>query len=303
MTNAATPVRTFALAGALALTLTASASADKAAAGGGYSSDTPTQPQVTALACAGDGTAVCARGATLSVRGQSLKTARSVVFLGGRGTRDDRRARPRHRDEDEVTVAVPASAKSGRVRVVADSGSATGPRVTVKQPAAARVPAPAIAVAAAASAPAPAPAPTAVSAGAAGVFPIQGAHDLGQTATNGFGGGRGHQGQDMFAACGTPLVAARGGQVTKATFQDRAGNYVVITDPSGESQAYMHMQGPALVTEGATVATGQPIGQVGDSGAASGCHLHFELWTAPGWYQGGTAVDPLPLLRQLDAQS
>lgn len=300
MTKAATPVRTFALASALVLTLTASASADSAT-GGGYSSDSESEPQVTALACAGDGTPVCARGATLSVRGQSLKTARSVVFLGGRGTRDDRRARPRHRDDEEVTVAVPASAKSGRVRVVADSGSATGPRVTVRQPAAARVPAPAIAVPAATSA--PAPAATAAPAGTAGVFPIQGAHDLGQTATNGFGGGRGHQGQDMFAACGTPLVAARGGQVTKATYQDRAGNYVVITDPSGESQAYMHMQSAALVTEGATVSTGQPIGQVGDSGAATGCHLHFELWTAPGWYQGGTAVDPLPLLRQLDAQS
>ena len=33
--------------------------------------------------------------------------------------------------------------------------------------------------------------------------------------------------------------------------------------------------------------TGQRIGQVGESGNASGCHLHMEEWTAPGWYQGG----------------
>ena len=35
------------------------------------------------------------------------------------------------------------------------------------------------------------------------VFPIAGPHDLGRSPTNRFGGGRGHNGQDMFAACGT----------------------------------------------------------------------------------------------------
>ena len=48
------------------------------------------------------------------------------------------------------------------------------------------------------------------------IFPIRGRHDLGQSATNEFGGGRGHQGQDMFAACGTPLVAAQAGRVVPA---------------------------------------------------------------------------------------
>ena len=43
-------------------------------------------------------------------------------------------------------------------------------------------------------------------------FPIAGAHRYG-TGAAAFGGGRGHQGQDTFAACGTPLVAARGGVV------------------------------------------------------------------------------------------
>ena len=135
------------------------------------------------------------------------------------------------------------------------------------------------------------------------MFPIRGRHDLGQSHTNNFGGGRGHQGQDMFARCGTPLVAARGGKVTKAGYQGRAGNYVVITDDTGQSHAYMHMRRPALVQQRQRVLTGQPLGEVGQTGRASGCHLHFELWTAPGWYMGGKPIDPLPELRRWDAFS
>lgn len=135
------------------------------------------------------------------------------------------------------------------------------------------------------------------------IFPIRGEHDLGQGPVNNFGGGRGHQGQDMFAACGTPLVAARGGVVIKATFQSRAGNYVVIKRSDGQSYAYMHMRKRALVREGQLVATGQKIGEVGETGRASGCHLHFELWTTPGWYLGGKPVDPLPQLTAWDGWS
>lgn len=133
------------------------------------------------------------------------------------------------------------------------------------------------------------------------VFPIRAKHDLGQTQVNNFGGGRGHKGQDMFAACGAPLVAARGGTVTKSTFQARAGNYVVITTATGESHVYMHLQAASPLRAGDKVSTGQAVGQVGDTGVASGCHLHFELWTAPGWMTGGKAVDPLPTLRLWDA--
>jgi len=49
--------------------------------------------------------------------------------------------------------------------------------------------------------------------------------------------------------------------------------------------------------------TGQAIGNVGDTGDAHGCHLHFELWSAPGWYTGGAAVDPLAFLKAWDAYS
>jgi murein DD-endopeptidase MepM/ murein hydrolase activator NlpD len=42
---------------------------------------------------------------------------------------------------------------------------------------------------------------------------------------------------------------------------------------------------------------------VGDSGNAQGCHLHFELWGAPGWYDGGDPFDPLPALQAWDSWS
>jgi murein DD-endopeptidase MepM/ murein hydrolase activator NlpD len=134
-------------------------------------------------------------------------------------------------------------------------------------------------------------------------FPLIGAHHYGEHGAA-FGGGRGHQGQDVFAACGTPIVAARGGVVKFKEFQSAAGNYVVIDGAStGVDFGYMHLREAALVEEGERVRTGQPIGFVGATGRASGCHLHFEEWTAPGWYSGGSAFDPLPDLRAWDARS
>lgn len=137
-------------------------------------------------------------------------------------------------------------------------------------------------------------------------FPVRGRHDYGQEMAA-FGAGRSghsHQGHDVFAACGTPVVAARGGKVRWKAFQSRAGNYLVIDgDGTDTDYAYMHLQGPALVDKGEQVVTGQRLGNVGDTGVASGCHLHFELWSGPGWYEGGSPFDPLPFLKAWDAQS
>lgn len=136
------------------------------------------------------------------------------------------------------------------------------------------------------------------------VFPIRGPHTFGMGAGR-FGAARRghvHQGQDTFAKCGTPLVAARGGKVLYAGYHSLAGYYVVI-DGSGTGIDYMyaHLRQPALVATGDTVYTGQQIGEVGDTGDAVGCHLHFEEWTAPGWYKGGHPFDPLPDLKRWDA--
>jgi murein DD-endopeptidase MepM/ murein hydrolase activator NlpD len=135
------------------------------------------------------------------------------------------------------------------------------------------------------------------------IFPVRGAHTEG-TGAAAFGGGRGHQGQDVFAKCGTPLVAARGGRVEFKQYHSRAGHYIVIDgDATGYDYAYMHLRDASLVDQGDHVYTGQPIGVVGDSGHADGCHLHFEVWKAPGWYSGGSPIDPLPLLNAWDKVS
>ena len=100
-------------------------------------------------------------------------------------------------------------------------------------------------------------------------FPLLGAHDFGEGGAR-FGGGRGHQGQDVFAACDTPVVAARGGKVQFKEFHARAGNYVVIDGAgTGVDYAYMHLRDAALVEQGDRVRTGQLIGYVGATGRAS----------------------------------
>lgn len=225
--------------------------------------------------------AACQPGQTLRLTGQDFSAGQLVRFAGARSPADDRRARPLTLTATELEVRVPRTAASGPVDLVTDTGSIRIVDRLVVTPISG----------------------DSVGAIATDVFPIRARHDLGQTATNNFGGGRGHKGQDMFAACGAPIVAARGGTVIKRASQARAGNYVVITTESGESHVYMHMAQPSPLTQGAAVATGETVGQVGDTGVADGCHLHFELWTAPGWYQGGKAVDPLPRLKAWDAQS
>jgi murein DD-endopeptidase MepM/ murein hydrolase activator NlpD len=137
-------------------------------------------------------------------------------------------------------------------------------------------------------------------------FPILGAHDYGSSGSV-FGAGRSghtHQGQDVMAACGTPLVAARGGRVQMSTWDDAAGNYVVI-DGKGTPNDFMyaHMAEPSPLKVGDTVRTGQPIGVVGTTGSSSACHLHFEMWGSPGWYEGGSPFDPLPYLQKWDRYS
>ena len=138
------------------------------------------------------------------------------------------------------------------------------------------------------------------------VFPIRGRHDYGEVgAAFGSGrGGRSHQGHDVFATCGTRLVAARGGRVQYEGYHGAAGNYLVI-DGAGTDvdYAYMHMTAPTPFAAGDRVYTGQQVGTVGATGNARGCHLHFEMWGAPGWYDGGSAFDPLPSLQSWDSWS
>jgi murein DD-endopeptidase MepM/ murein hydrolase activator NlpD len=137
-------------------------------------------------------------------------------------------------------------------------------------------------------------------------FPVLGPHDFGDAAAR-FGApraGHTHEGQDVMAACGTPLIAARGGTVQYAGYQSAAGNYLVIDGRgTGLDFMYAHLAEPSPLQTGMTVRTGEPIGIVGETGDAVGCHLHFEIWTAPGWYEGGSPIDPLPYLERWDRYS
>lgn len=136
-------------------------------------------------------------------------------------------------------------------------------------------------------------------------FPILGPHDYGGSA-NRFGaprGSRSHQGQDIFAQTGTPLVSVHDGKVTAAQYQaSGAGHYVVIKGDDGQDSVYMHMVEPARVSPGQRVDVGDKIGKVGCTGSCTGSHLHFELWT-PHWYDGGSPFDPLHKLKHWDENS
>jgi murein DD-endopeptidase MepM/ murein hydrolase activator NlpD len=138
------------------------------------------------------------------------------------------------------------------------------------------------------------------------LFPVRGRHDFGGENAD-FGSGRAghsHQGQDVMAKCGTRMVAARGGRIKFKEYHAAAGHYIVIDgDGTDVDYVYMHLDQPSPFSEGDRVYTGQTIGAVGDSGNAQGCHLHFELWSAPGWYDGGKPFDPLPSLQAWDSWS
>ncbi|MBK9741354.1 MAG: M23 family metallopeptidase [Actinobacteria bacterium] len=185
----------------------------------------PGQPSISAVVCADGRASECARGSRLRIVGENLNGVERVRFLGGPGRADDRVARPQGADPSEVSVVVPRSTRTGPVEVRGWSGSARVASIRITAP-----------IATTDQTDAQTPAED-------GVFPIRGKHDYG-TFINRFGGGRGHQGQDVFAACGTSLVAAWSGEVIKATFQSRAGNYVVIQHADGRSTAYMHMRLP-----------------------------------------------------------
>ncbi len=128
------------------------------------------------------------------------------------------------------------------------------------------------------------------------IFPVPGSHTFG----DGFGAPRSghiHQGQDIMAACGTPLVAVTRTKVKWVSFQKLAGNYVVIRNKKlHQDYMYAHLATRASVTKGQVVQPGQQLGIVGQTGDATACHLHFELWLGK-WYRGGHPVDPMPYLQ------
>jgi hypothetical protein len=147
----------------------------------------------------------------------------------------------------------------------------------------------------------PAPGAGVPSPGGRGVFPVAGAFSFGGVDAR-FGAGRDdhvHEGHDISAAAGTPVVAPYGGTVSSTSFQaDGAGEYVVLDAVDGRDYFFAHCtRGSTAVARGAVVGAGAPLCQVGSTGTATGPHLHFEIWIV-GWrVPGGYPIDPLPELR------
>jgi len=108
--------------------------------------------------------------------------------------------------------------------------------------------------------------------------------------TNPFSGTpRLHAGLDIAGS--GDILAAQSGTVVAATSHSGWGNYVRIDHGNGLETLYAHMaNGSIPVSVGDTVTQGQTIGTMGQTGSATGVHLHFEV------YVNGVQVDPAPYL-------
>ncbi len=149
-------------------------------------------------------------------------------------------------------------------------------------------------------APKPAPAPLPDPSGH--VFPVNGPHSYGEA----FGAprkGYTHQGQDILAAEGVPVVAPVAGSISFTDYQAKAAGYYIVEKGSdGYDYFFAHCQkGSTLVAPEQPVLAGQQLCNVGMTGDATGPHLHFEVWEG-GWRVDGSShpIDPLPLLKSWD---
>ena len=89
--------------------------------------------------------------------------------------------------------------------------------------------------------------------------------------------GRQHKGLDIKVNLGDTIRAAFSGEIVKSSFNKAGyGNYVIIRHEKGMETLYAHLS-KNLVSEGAEVVAGQPIGLGGNTGRTTGIHLHFEV--------------------------
>jgi murein DD-endopeptidase MepM/ murein hydrolase activator NlpD len=135
------------------------------------------------------------------------------------------------------------------------------------------------------------------------VFPVRGHVDWGEADAR-FGalrGGRAHEGQDVFAPAGTPLLAIRDGRVVEKGDDGGRGNYIAIwSRRARRTYVYLHMLRPSRVGPGDRVSAGARVGAIGCTGSCWGDHLHLEVRRGRG--TTGSALDPLPVLRRLAAR-
>jgi murein DD-endopeptidase MepM/ murein hydrolase activator NlpD len=112
------------------------------------------------------------------------------------------------------------------------------------------------------------------------------------------GGRRAHRGVDIFAARGTPVLAATDGWVTRVETTRVGGNVVWIQPLFGNMRVYYAHLHEQWVEPGEFVVAGQPLGAVGNTGNAitTPPHLHFGVYVRRPGVRGG-ARDPADFLR------
>ena len=130
------------------------------------------------------------------------------------------------------------------------------------------------------------------------VNPVAAPVDYG-TAINGFGNERGrpHEGQDMFAPEGTPVVSPTATEVLETGTDSGRGNWAALYDAAAKhTYVYMHMSAPASVAAGDRLEPGEEVGLLGCTGSCDGAHLQFEIREGHSPY--ATPIDPLPELQR-----
>ncbi len=130
------------------------------------------------------------------------------------------------------------------------------------------------------------------------VFPVADPHTFSSTFGAPRSGGRTHQGADIFAPMGTPLLATERGVLDNIGTGTLGGIKLWLVGESGTEYYYAHLIAYADgVHEGMVVQAGDVIGYVGNTGNAISTppHCHFEIHP-----DGGDAVDPYPLLHAVD---
>jgi murein DD-endopeptidase MepM/ murein hydrolase activator NlpD len=106
------------------------------------------------------------------------------------------------------------------------------------------------------------------------------------------GGYRLHNGTDLANGCGVNIYAAHAGTVTYAGWYGGLGEFIQIQNDGTYATGYGHIaSGKILVHDGQNVGPGQLIAKTGDTGEATGCHLHFMVITR------GVPVDAVPFMR------
>lgn len=101
---------------------------------------------------------------------------------------------------------------------------------------------------------------------------------------------RQHNGIDLAAAKGTPIRASGSGEVVSVGWRGAYGRVVEINHGQGLTTIYAHLD-KFIVKKGQTVAAGQNIGQMGNTGRSTGPHLHFEMRV------NNIPIDPLKFVK------